>query len=132
MIRGAGMPSQRHHIPGDMYIQFDVKFPERMDELNPKQLQSLSRILHQTNGRRLDYDMNGDLKMETDSDIYMDSEAEMEIPPGPMLPPGANTEIAHLEDVDQNGQRRTHGATMEDDEDDGLPQGGERVQCASQ
>lgn len=38
-----------------------------------------------------------------------------------------------LEDVDQSGQRRAQGATgMEDDEEDGVPQGAERMQCASQ
>ena len=30
MIRGQGMPSYRHHDFGNMYIQFDVKFPERL------------------------------------------------------------------------------------------------------
>ena len=37
-----------------------------------------------------------------------------------------------LEEVDQSSQRRANGATMEDEEDDGMPSGGERVQCASQ
>ncbi|KAK4215982.1 hypothetical protein QBC37DRAFT_105591 [Rhypophila decipiens] len=29
MIRGQGMPSYRHHDYGNMYIQFNVKFPEK-------------------------------------------------------------------------------------------------------
>ncbi len=26
--QGQGMPSQRHHEPGDMFVQLNVKFPE--------------------------------------------------------------------------------------------------------
>ena len=29
MIRGQGMPSMRHHDFGNLYIQFDVKFPPK-------------------------------------------------------------------------------------------------------
>ena len=28
VIHEQGMPSQRHHEPGDMYVKLDVKFPE--------------------------------------------------------------------------------------------------------
>ncbi|KAH7921490.1 hypothetical protein BV22DRAFT_1114388 [Leucogyrophana mollusca] len=31
VVRGQGMPSQRHHEPGDLYIKFTVKFPESVD-----------------------------------------------------------------------------------------------------
>lgn len=31
VIRGQGMPSQRHHEPGDMYIRIDIKFPDFID-----------------------------------------------------------------------------------------------------
>jgi DnaJ homolog subfamily A member 2 len=31
VIQGQGMPSQRHHEPGDMYVQINVKFPESVD-----------------------------------------------------------------------------------------------------
>ena len=49
-------------------------------------------------------------------------------------PPGdAMIEDYTLEDVDPSGQRRAQGATsMEDDDEDGVPQGAERMQCASQ
>ena len=30
-IPGQGMPSQRHHEPGDMIVKFWVKFPESME-----------------------------------------------------------------------------------------------------
>jgi len=31
VIHGQGMPSQRHHEPGDMYVKINVKFPESID-----------------------------------------------------------------------------------------------------
>ncbi|KAI6028293.1 hypothetical protein F5J12DRAFT_804378 [Pisolithus orientalis] len=31
VIRGQGMPSQRHHEPGDLYVKFIVKFPDNID-----------------------------------------------------------------------------------------------------
>jgi len=31
VIRGQGMPSKRHHEPGDMFVKFSVKFPDHMD-----------------------------------------------------------------------------------------------------
>ncbi|KAJ7694076.1 hypothetical protein B0H17DRAFT_1057696 [Mycena rosella] len=31
VIHGQGMPSQRHHEPGDMYVKLSVQFPESID-----------------------------------------------------------------------------------------------------
>ncbi|KAF9496065.1 DnaJ-domain-containing protein [Pleurotus eryngii] len=31
VIHGQGMPSRRHHEPGDMFVKLNVKFPEHMD-----------------------------------------------------------------------------------------------------
>jgi len=31
VISGQGMPSYRHHEPGDLYIKFHIKFPEQVD-----------------------------------------------------------------------------------------------------
>ena len=31
MIHGQGMPSQRHHEPGDLFVKLSVKFPESID-----------------------------------------------------------------------------------------------------
>jgi DnaJ homolog subfamily A member 2 len=31
VIKGQGMPSQRHHEPGDLYVKLTVKFPDHMD-----------------------------------------------------------------------------------------------------
>ena len=48
-------------------------------------------------------------------------------------PSDAMIEDYSLEDVDAHGQRRAQGAaTGEDDDEDGVPPGAERMQCASQ
>ena len=31
VIRSQGMPSQRHHEPGDLYVKFTVQFPDTID-----------------------------------------------------------------------------------------------------
>jgi DnaJ family protein A protein 2 len=31
VIHGQGMPSQRHHEPGDLYVKINVKYPEHID-----------------------------------------------------------------------------------------------------
>lgn len=101
MIRGQGMPSMRHHDFGNLYIQFDVKFPPAMFN-TPDKLALLENILPPR-------------KISTQA------------------PPDAMVDDFSLEDVDQTGQRRAQGATTMDEEDeDGVPQGGERMQCASQ
>ena len=101
MIRGQGMPSLRHHDFGNLYIQFDVKFPPP--------------------------------NFNTSEKIAM---LEQVLPPRKLqaTPPGdAMIDDFQLEDVDQSGQRRAQGATsMEEEEEDGVPQGAERMQCASQ
>ena len=53
--------------------------------------------------------------------------------PQAVPPKDAMVEDFALEEVDQSGQRRAQGATsMEEEDEDGIPQGGERMQCASQ
>ena len=48
-------------------------------------------------------------------------------------PRDAMVEDYDLEDIDPSGQRRAQGATSMDEEDeDGVPHGAERMQCASQ
>jgi len=99
VIKGQGMPSYRHHDFGNLYIQFDVKFPDKTELRN---LELLEQVL----------------------------------PPRPrqIQPPGdAMAEEHDLEDVDPRNQARAHGATgMDDEDEDGIPQGAERMQCASQ
>jgi DnaJ family protein A protein 2 len=99
MIVGQGMPSMRHHDFGNMYIQFDVKFPQKEDLSNLHLLeQVLPPRIQQT-----------------------------------LVPQDSMSEDFVLEDVDPRNQARAHGAAGLDDEDeDGIPAGAERMQCASQ
>lgn len=32
VIHGQGMPSQRHHEPGDLYVKLNVRFPDTIDQ----------------------------------------------------------------------------------------------------
>ncbi|RHZ52003.1 hypothetical protein CDV55_101170 [Aspergillus turcosus] len=101
VIKGQGMPSYRHHDFGNLYIQFDVKFPEK------DQLQNLDLL-------------------------------EKVLPPRmeqPQPPADSMVEDFELEDIDasEGSQRRAHGAASAmDEDDDDVPPGAERVQCASQ
>lgn len=106
VIRGQGMPSYRHHDFGNLYIQFDVKFPERLGgpdgaAMTEEDRAALERILP---ARKVDA----------------------------TPPPDAMIDDFVLEDVDaSNEQGRARGMGMDDDDDDMHP-GAERVQCASQ
>ncbi|PPQ81596.1 hypothetical protein CVT26_013571 [Gymnopilus dilepis] len=42
VIHGQGMPSQRHHEPGDLYVKLNVKFPDTID---PSAIPLLERAL---------------------------------------------------------------------------------------
>lgn len=101
MIKGQGMPSFRHHDFGNLYVQFDVKFPDKMS-INHEQLPLLEQVL----------------------------------PPrlNQSAPPSdAVVEDFDVEEVDPRFQARAQGAAGLDEEDeDGVPPGAERVQCASQ
>ena len=102
MIRGQGMPSYRHHDFGNLYVQFDVKFPEKHWTSEPGAYDALKAILPSS--------LN---------------------PTAP--PPETMTETADIEDIDASQQARAQGASaMDEDDEDGHPAGGERVQCASQ
>lgn len=101
MIRGQGMPSYRHHDFGNLYVQFDVKFPQKNWTVDPSAFESLKAILP--------------------------AQPQTTAPPTETM-----TEIADLEDVDASQQARAMGATGDDEDEDGHPAGGERVQCASQ
>lgn len=95
------MPSYRHHDFGNLYIQFDVKFPQG------DQLQNLDLL-----------------------EKVLPPRTQQQQPPADSM-----VEDFVLEDVDQNdyAQARAHGAVgMDEDEEDGVPPGAERMQCASQ
>jgi DnaJ homolog subfamily A member 2 len=111
VIRGQGMPSYRHHDFGNLYIQFDVKFPERIT--GPPDADGFPTSMTQEQVKALE--------------SVLPPRMPQQIPP-----PDAMTEDYALEKVDpmQEGGR-ARGATGEDDEDE-MHGGGERVQCASQ
>lgn len=95
------MPSLRHHDFGNLYVQFDVKFPDKT-QLNQENLQLLEQVLPP----RLQQSMPPSDAMVEDYDV---------------------------EDVDPRYQARAQGAAgLDDDDEDGVPPGAERVQCASQ
>ena len=45
MIRGEGMPAQRHHNHGNLYVQFNVKFPDKNWTQDPTHFDALRAIL---------------------------------------------------------------------------------------
>jgi len=45
MIRGQGMPSFRHHHFGNMFVQFDVKFPQKNFSDDPAAFDLLRQVL---------------------------------------------------------------------------------------
>jgi len=99
VIKGQGMPSFRHHDFGNLYIQFDVKFPDKTQLQN---IELLEQVLPPRIGHKAP-------------------------------PPDGMVEDFDIEDVDPRGQARAQGAAGGDDEDeDGIPPGAERMQCASQ
>lgn len=102
-IKGQGMPSYRHHDFGNLYIQFDVKFP-KTGEL--KNLQLLEQVLPP----RLP-------QPEPPSDAMVEDYELEDVDPS-----------SHAQARAQGAA----AAAMDDDDDDGVPPGAERVQCASQ
>ena len=109
VIRGQGMPSYRHHDFGNLYIQFELKFKPALTKLIP--------------GSE-DYDPTAKAKLE---DILGPRTSQLEVDANAMV------EDFALEDIDPSNQRRAHGATaMDEDDEDGVPHGAERMQCASQ
>lgn len=42
VIHGQGMPSQRHHELGDLYVKMSIKWPERID---PSKIHLLEQVL---------------------------------------------------------------------------------------
>lgn len=107
VIRGQGMPSYRHHDFGNLYIQFDVKFPEKIT--GP----------------------NGEGPMSEEARKALEAILPPRIP-GAVPPPDGMIDDFTLENVDPTRESaRARGAAMEDDEDE-MHAGGERVQCASQ
>ena len=102
MIRGQGMPSPRHHDYGNMYIRFNVKFPEKNWTADPEAFEHLRKILP------------GPEVINNPPSEAMTEPADLE--------DLDNTTQSHV---------FNSGGGMDEDDEDGHP-GGERVQCASQ
>ncbi|CAK7269800.1 Type I HSP40 co-chaperone [Sporothrix epigloea] len=45
MIRGQGMPTYRHHDFGNLYVKFNVKFPEKAWTADPAAFEALRKLL---------------------------------------------------------------------------------------
>jgi DnaJ family protein A protein 2 len=103
VVRGQGMPSYRHHDFGDLYIRFNVKFPEKLgSEEKPfteEQIKALEGIL------------------------------PTRVEPTP-IPADAMTEDFVLEELDPTREQARMRREFEEDDDEMA--GGERVQCATQ
>lgn len=102
MIRGQGMPSPRHHDHGNMYIRFNVKFPEKNWTDDNDAFESLRKILP--------------------------GPAVQSVPPKDAMTEPADLEDM---DSSSQSRVFNNGGGMDDDDEDGHP-GAERVQCASQ
>lgn len=103
------MPSYRHHDFGNLYVQFDVKFPEKL-------------------GGPEGEPMSEDQKTALES--VLPPRQPQHVPP-----PDAMTEDFSVEKVDESSReagRAQRAAMGGDDDDDEMHAGGERVQCASQ
>jgi DnaJ family protein A protein 2 len=102
MVRGQGMPSPRHHDFGNMYIKFNVKFPEKNWTEDPEVFETLRKVLP--------------------------APAVENIPPADAMSEPASLEDL---DNSASSRVFGNADGMMDDEDEDHP-GGERVQCASQ
>lgn len=93
MIRGQGMPSPRHHDFGNMYIQFNVTFPEKNWSDDPTVFEALRKVLP--------------------------TSAVQNIPPAEAMSEPADLE--DLDGTSQS--RVFGGAGMDEDDEDGHPGG---------
>lgn len=102
------MPSYRHHDHGNLYVQFDVKFPTNLTSpdgslMTEEQRAALETVLPPRNAQTTP-------------------------------PADAMTEDYQIEEVDttREAARANGAAGDEDDDEEGGHPGAERVQCASQ
>ncbi|KAF4994765.1 hypothetical protein FHETE_9725 [Fusarium heterosporum] len=102
MVRGQGMPSPRHHDHGNMYIKFNVKFPEKNWSEDPEVFETLRKVLP--------------------------APAATDAPADSMSEPAS---LEDLDNSASSRVFGNPDGMMDDEDEDGHP-GGERVQCASQ
>ncbi|EEY18643.1 chaperone protein dnaJ 2 [Verticillium alfalfae VaMs.102] len=105
MVRGQGMPSERHHDHGNMYIQFSVKFPEKNWMQDEASFEALRKLLPAPS-------------LQT-------------VPPPDGMTEPADLEDIETQSQARVFGGGAGGGSMEEDDEDGHPHG-ERVQCASQ
>lgn len=104
MVRGQGMPSHRHHDFGNMYIRFNVKFPDKNWTDDAAAFDALRNVLP--------------------------SPSVQNVPPASAMTDTADLE--EMDSHSQNRVfGGPGGGPMDEDDEDGHP-GAERVQCASQ
>lgn len=106
MVRGQGMPSYRHHDYGNLYIQFNVKFPEKGWTQDPNVFEELRKLLP--------------------------APQVVNVPPNESMSEPADLEDVDAQTARAfGGVDGADGMAMDEDEEDGHPHG-DRVQCASQ
>lgn len=103
MVRGQGMPSYRHHDYGNLYIRFDVKFPEKNWTDDAEAFETLRKILPPPTSQ----------------------------PAAPAEAMTEPADLEDLDTKAQTKVFGDPNSMGEDEDEDGHP-GGERVQCASQ
>jgi len=109
MVAGEGMPVHtRPFVKGNLYIKFEVDFP---DNLVPEQVSALQQVLPGADA------VNGTADMDEDAE---------------------ECHMNHVEDFEEEMRTRhrsfrQHSSNAYDsDEDEDMPRGGQRVQCAQQ
>lgn len=99
------MPSYRHHDFGNMYVQFNVKFPDKNWTQDPSAFEALRKVLPPP--------------------------SLTNVPPSEEMSEPANLEDIDNAQGARAFGLGADGMPMEEDDDDGHPHA-ERVQCASQ
>ncbi|MCJ1479779.1 Type I HSP40 co-chaperone [Lambiella insularis] len=155
MIPDQGMLSHVLRDPGNLYIEFDIKFPTVAPELEDHERDILKKILgYPIDPRSLDHKIIQKAKNITSplkpkpktkdpNGMDIDEEAKLPLEMDPFSPPIKHTkedgskisvlvEEVDIEDIDHSAHGRSARATMEDEDEDGMPAGGERVQCGTQ
>ncbi|KAI9758666.1 MAG: cytosine deaminase [Chaenotheca gracillima] len=122
LIRGEGMPSYRHHNYGDLYVQFDVKFPEDLT-LSEKGRQPTNQAEVDAHEKALNTKFQ---KLEDALGPRLFAQ--------PLPREANNVYEVEMEDMDPQQQARaTQGGPSDmDDDDEEMGPGGQGVQCASQ
>jgi DnaJ homolog subfamily A member 2 len=105
-INEEGMPVHgRSYLKGNMYIQFDVEFP---DSLEPEQVAALQSVFPSSSNGVMDSDDTEDVSLSSVSNIQEELKSRASL------------------------GRSRGDAYGESDEDDDMPRGSQRVQCAQQ